>query len=679
MQQPGSGAIVLDPEALQGRYRCPTRAPPAWLETKKRPRDEPAPEAPEAPLAPEVSEELEAWRAAQPDVQVPAPVVQDEAPLQALLARQQALVYQAFHYLSESATARLTPAWADLLSLLGDRCRPLVEPVARLEPQVRALWRAFVQRLLVEMLAEDATGLKIREVRAQLDEAYLLDAQGRAVRGARSALANVDRVRAETHACASESLDVANDEFYRRCAGPKKRGRRPGSEKKQELNQLQKLKKRVIDLKKGGSSSGGAPPVDTYPLFVQVLAVVANCVPDAQRNHGWFLAVVERAMRAPLSAAEWPARGLVRALMNAERVLERRRLVLDAELLAQGPLYCAYSGAQLRPGDQVWHLRLVLCSGARHKKWERRGRRPAVPYTDAFFTRSVRAYLVRCEVSSLCSLFWAPLPATEPELPTVALETRPSGLPTDRRFCVNTLYLLLGQLRGFIAHNGLAAHVFDARLAGRTSYATENARLCALLDAAGPAQFRRDLRTVLLLASFGDAGVQRFCAAPEPPHPNIALYGEMLLDTVLDFVDTHFVFAAGQGQREVLTFAQFNLERLGVVLGESEQSRKRFVAQHGKLAQPRLQPRAQALLARLLALSAARHAERESVQAHQEQRERLWRLQWLVARHPFLFMTLYDALFQAPAEAKQPPRLAAFPDALTLLCRLHLSINTEAT
>jgi hypothetical protein len=665
-----SDIIVFHHDALFGEYRAEPallRPAPTCGGVEKRRRfnteedDEPPPQSPTRE-PPRVEE-------------------RDDTVMDAALQRQQSAVYSLFRYLGDETVARLTPRFDDLVALLQDRCRPFVREVRAQEAHIRALWRTLVQRLLLEMLAEDASGLKIREVRLALEEPYL------AVRGARSNLAHLDLVRELTCETARESLDFEQDAFYRKCAGPKRRGRRPGSEKRVELNALQLVKQHYITAKKAGGSgetkSSGGAPIDLYPLFAKVLAVVAGCIPQPE-NHGWYLAVLDQAVRA-LSSAQWPARGLVRALLNAERVLERRRVTVErGESSDEAPLYCAYSGARLVDGDECWLLRLVLNSGVRHRQWNKKGHLPAVPHHDPLFARAVRAYLVKCRVTCVCSVFYAPANESEQPPPPLPL-VRSGGLPPNRQFCVNTLWLLMNQLRNFVHASGLQPHVWLTRHVGateRVSYARESAALVHMMDTLqqNELSFQRDFRTLLIVGCFGPAFVQRLCDGELPPEQaaGVRRYAEWVREAVLDFCDLQFHFTAAPLTREVVAFAQFNLPLLGVSMDESEQSRKRFVAQHGKVAAPKLRDAAQNLLAQLLWASSKRAAERQARPTHDEQRQLMDRLQRCVQQHPFLFMVLFDYLFQPAAQSNTTQaRLSGFPDNLTLLNRLRLSINTE--
>jgi hypothetical protein len=593
-----------------------------------------------------------------PCEEVPFPHAATEE-LTLMLEKQASLVYTLFAYLGEDYVNKLMPSMEAFRALIHDRCKPLLGVVNEQAPKIEAVWRVFVQRMLVEMLAVDARGVKIREVLTALEELYL-------VRGGKSNLANLDEVHRLTRETTAESLNFAGDDFYHKCAGPKKRGRRPGSENQQVPHQLNLIKAHFVTKK-----SGAAPALDTYPLFVKVLSIFNDCVP-AHHNHGWYLETLHRAVRC-LTWREWPARGLVRSLLNAEAVLERRRRVLTEEDVVR-PRHCAYSGLSLVAGEEVWHLRILLNSGERHREWVKAGRLPAEPNTDPLFTSSVRAYLIKARIVSLCSVFYAPLPVPESVIVLPPpLKFRNNGLPPNRQYSLNTLWLLLNQLRNFIADNRLGPYIFHRTEAGG-SYAEELARLGTVLSQLGEQSFPTHLRTFLLVATFGEAYLKDICEGRREAHPNVAAYAEMLKETVLDFIDLMFSFTVGRTPltRDVVVFRQFNLPLFEVVMNETAQSRKRFLAENGsnKDVRPRVREAAQELLAQLLAMSAERAAEGQS---HQAQRERLSLVEMALAKHPFLFMTIYEFLFQPEGTA----RLSSLPDSVTLLNKMGLCINTS--
>lgn len=638
------------------------------------------------------NDELQSPARAAPEVEWRDDSVVDQA-----LARQPCAVYDLFRYLSEETVSRLAPQIDELKALLRDRCHQLLPEVERQSTQIRVLWHTMVRRMLLEILAEDVSGLKIREMRQSMEEPYLL------VAGARANLANLDRVRQLTLETARDALKFEKDDFYKQRSGPKKRGRRRADEKRPVLNQMQQVLQRYITSRKVPGQ------IDLYPAAVKVLTVVSDCIPQIH-NHGWYTAVLEQALRTPqLTSAVWPARGLVKSIMNAERILERRRItLLPGESTAEAPLYCAYSGERLHDGEECWHLRLVMHSGARYQKWQKKQHLPAVPHHDPLFRQSVRAYLIKCRVTSVCSLFYAPLPAmiatdaTVPlPRPLVCSATR-GGLPPNRQFCVNTLWLLMNQLRNFIQSNGLAPYVWQEEpLTGGGGgggdrdvlyecYSGVRHTLHQMMDALqdNELHFQRDFRTLLIGACFGEPFMRRLCNGemPEEYNGRVKQYSDMVREAILDFCDLQFHFTSAPLTREVVAFSQFNLPLLGVHMDETEQSRKRFVAQHGKVSAPKLRPESQPLLSQLLWLSSKRAAERmqsaggatHATSTNDAHRQVMDRLQHCLLRHPFLFMSLFEYLFQQAQQSNSTHvRLSGFPDNLTLLLKLRLSINTE--
>jgi hypothetical protein len=192
-----------------------------------------------------------------------------------------------------------------------------------------------------------------------------------------------------------------------------------------------------------------------------------------------------------------------------------------------------------------------------------------------------------------------------------------------------------------------------------------------------PLLFRQQFRTFLAIAAFGEAYVTALVAPEATVPPNFTAYCDTLWDTVLDFVDVHFVFTQRAGgatpSRQTVSFAQFNLELLGVRLEEGELTRKKFVQQHGKLWLPQLTQKAATLAAQLLWESTKRALP---TMTYSERQTRLWRVQRLLQRHPFLFMALFDTLFES-RQNHRTPTMSQFPDALTLFNALGLCIVTS--
>lgn len=653
----------------------------------------------DAPLEPAESMQVE-----------PAP----EAP-QPAQHHHKATVHGLFAYLDEAFLRRLMPRYEALHQLIHDRCRPLLAKLAEQARHIHVLWHAFAARLVLEVLAADARGLKIRTTLAELEELYMR-AAGHKVRGAKCNWANMDMVRALAHQTTVESLNFAEDKFRIACANPKKRGRRTDEEKKNVPHILNAIKRKHIVSKKSPRPAGGgeqpappqpAPAPDFYPLWVKILAIFDACAPRAD-NHGWYLERLHRAART-LTAREWPLRGLVRSLLNMERVFERRRVTLtrDHDAISGARFLCAYTGEPLAVGDEVWLVRVLVNSAKRQKKWYVKGKVPAEASSAPEFMRSVRAYFVRCEVTSLCSVFYAPYAARDaarpegaprPESKPARKSSRPAppphGLPPHRQFCVSTLWLLMNRVRVFIGDNALARHVSHRAQRARSMEA-EMACLAAMLEQAlGGGEFARDWRTFLTVATFGLEYTRELHdrSAADPafrPDPRLAQYNDTTHDTVMDFIDAllpprRCAGGGGEGTESSPSapsplLQQYDMAQFGIVLAESALERAGGAKKGGvRAVRPALAKRGGALLAtQLLAMSAereeARAARLGTPRSYREERERMARLEDYLTRHPFLFLALFELLF-APHAA---PRIAAFPEPIVLLARMHLCISVD--
>ena len=462
----------------------------------------------DAPLEPAESMQVE-----------PAP----EAP-QPAQHHHKATVHGLFAYLDEAFLRRLMPRYEALHQLIHDRCRPLLAKLAEQARHIHVLWHAFAARLVLEVLAADARGLKIRTTLAELEELYMR-AAGHKVRGAKCNWANMDMVRALAHQTTVESLNFAEDKFRIACANPKKRGRRTDEEKKNVPHILNAIKRKHIVSKKSPRPAGGgeqpappqpAPAPDFYPLWVKILAIFDACAPRAD-NHGWYLERLHRAART-LTAREWPLRGLVRSLLNMERVFERRRVTLtrDHDAISGARFLCAYTGEPLAVGDEVWLVRVLVNSAKRQKKWYVKGKVPArgEQRTRVYALgarllcalrgdQPVQRLLRTLRCAGRCAAGGRSAPESKPARKSSRPAPPPHGLPPHRQFCVSTLWLLMNRVRVFIGDNALARHVSHRAQRARSMEA-EMACLAAMLEQAlGGGEFARDWRTFLTVATFG--------------------------------------------------------------------------------------------------------------------------------------------------------------------------------
>lgn len=593
-----------------------------------------------------------------------------------------------FRFLEDAFVARFTLDFAALERLFHYRCRPLLGELRGERPLIDAACQTFARRLILEALARDERGGKFRETLGRLEQLYVLREPTpggaapsrkahhvkqqqmalRAVRGGKSNTAHATALWALVEETTRDSLG-AEDAFYEKCARPKRRGRRPDSERETHVHAVNRIKAAYILSQRAPSQEEPelvvSAEIDYYPLFLHTLVIFNACIPRAE-NHGAFLEVLWRAV-ALLGGEQWPMRGLVKALLNAEAVLPLRKTVVPAT--PDTRYRCAYSGAQLAAGEEVWHVRILTRCGRRLRRWELGleggPSLPAARNIAPEYVASVRAFLVRPEVVSQCSLFYAEFPADyrrqyAPQLRELAnararveaLARRVPQLghfvlPANRAFVVTPLWLLLNGVRELRLNEALADLLWLRRRRGR-ALVDEMARIEKALGEVRvqrAEEFTHDLIAFLFDATFGG------CDAPlrplQEPAP-LQAYLETLADVMLDFVDTLFALQQrpAWATRDVVVRRAQSLpllvERYAPEDVEAEQTRKRVV--------PTLREDAYPLLAQLLQASSERDLRRETPPSEQEERARLARLELCVSHHAALFITLFERLFE-PATA----------------------------
>ena len=468
------------------------------------------------------------------------------------------VVYKLFHYLEEGVTQRLQVPYEQVIALLRERCVKLVPDTERRQQQITATTRAYAHYTLLRMLTADANGARMKTILGQLQELYLWWA-GEPVRAAKNNWAHVTQLHtllARTHA---ESLDCANDQFYRKCADVKKRGRRPGHENANPPHPLNQLKAEYI------LSAKTAPPVvydqrdqqfylahsatqplagsqlavDYYPVFVKLLGVVNACVPRHD-NHGWFTERLRQAAEH-LSAREWPMHGLVCSLMNLQAVLEHRRV----RIVSRGPrrFYCCYTGQALQDGEEVWLLRLLVHSPERHRQWVREGRQPVSKADEPLLTASIRCYYIKTRVTGLCSLFFSEFDARyKQKFPEYFQATQSAAkkratphrlLPANRRLLFSPLWALLNQQQRFVESNELAPALWDTTRG--ESYATFKERVQSLMQGVDVERAEEQLLLVIFVALFGVHAVEELEAPLHRDLAKIREFTRLVLEATLVF------------------------------------------------------------------------------------------------------------------------------------------------
>lgn len=679
-----------------------------------------------------------------------------------------ASVFRLFGFFSQDMVRSFSLPFSDVLETVHDRCPLAMQRVVeKRQAQVEKVVETFVMRMILEMFTVDDRGTKIRQILQELDETYLLKDPPRRVTsssnggekkqqpkrgiivGGRGNFINVDAVHRSTNKTFDESMS-SDDAFYKACSNAKKRGRRPVSEKNKQTDRIDLIKASHILSQKSvapvtyseeedkfytmanciAESLDAAPtavvttgygiqsPVDFYPVFRVCLKNFHACIPNPANNHGAFLATLSKAMRL-LSPNEWPMHGLCKSLMNAELIFPLKKVLvpgcggpnddIDVEGATRPQYHCAYSGLTLEPGEEVWHLRVLVYSGKRYRKWVIGGKLPPCPMMARKFTRSVRAYFIKLSVVGPFSLFYDPRTVmVPPKKPSAPVRVRPaeesvqmlsrskpfattaqkpqhptmqskSLLPPGRAFCVNTLWLVLNQMRIFVAQSGLEKHVYG-RWHPLIPYAAMVKQLVDIYETpVARDQVLVTFDACLCIGSLVSDMQYRVDVAQMMQDPEALAYIGDLRDTVLDFVDLMFPFAG--------TMSATQQEKPAPLMKHSF-SMPCFAIKHTEgqnkipgWATPQLTDPDSLLLSVLLGESFERR-ERRSVAkggagdpSYQEKRDRMERLELYLVRHPFVFIALFQVLFQ-PHPLPSTCRLS-FKECHSHLKALGMYVNTD--
>jgi len=743
--------LFFDDRHLFGHYRERGLESVASLYTKtsttKRRRQPVAPQAPVVTTPPTV-QPVQPTQPVEPPVEtmdvevdtVPSPVEEAvdaavAAPPPDLLVTQPpsgAVVFSLFPYLSDEMVARLLPDPLGIERVIHDRCHHLLRDVEKRRSQIASMQRAFICRLLLEMLAMDERGHRFGQMLARFEELYLLwedeavvqarqragtDAQQRRtaierafVRGGKNNATNVDRL----HTLALETYALTQtperDKWAEKCANAKQRGRKPRAEKEHEPHPIDRIRASQIESLRTMPPVvyneqdrqcylAFAPPkdavvansqlkVDYYPLCVKVLDVFCQGLPR-DTNHGWFTARLRRAARC-LTPRQWPMHGLVQSLINLEGVVERTRVRLQLRQPTDR-YYCCYSGLPLQDGEEVWRMRLLVLSPARHQKWVVEGERPMAPHLAPELERSVRVYYMKSRVTSVTSLFYTDFPdhyrrqhgayfsARESRLLTVTTSAPPPRgsasssarqLPVNRRYTCNSLWTLLNRLKRFVEENRMRTMLWDRD--SRESYDVYAARTLNLLALLQDEAFETQFLYYLFTSLFGVSVAEELPVTAQQQPQQVRDYLEMTLDVVLDFVDLMFDFlppghAAATTER--VSNATFALPSLGVANNSDERPNQQLVVKPLLLCGAAESP----VLRNLFLLSDRRQSERVGTMDYGERRQRLQRVESMVCHHAFLFMVLYDALYLSSPELT----LLSFTEAMHHLSCMGISLHSR--
>lgn len=601
------------------------------------------------------------------------------------------VVFHLFQYLKPEFVSLLTHTYDDIRRSIQEKSNipKMLVYIDKQKSNINNILQTMSRRFILELLLIDTRGSKFGEIQSRFDELYFLRENDLPLPGCKANFANTDSIQSLIERIAQVSANPETDEFYLERSGKRRRGRTPHSEIDKKPNRVNAIKSAFI------LSCKSLPPVsydesenqfyidytrssdpelavskeknnnlqylpDFYPVFQKVLEINHACLPNPN-NHGFYLNRIKQGLRK-LTSGQWPMRGLMKSLVNAEAIIGRSEMVIPK---SQKTYYCAYSGERLMEGERVWHIRILVNDGKRYKKWVKDGVIPASANTAPEFTRSVKAYFVKSQITAQCSIFYTPM---DPEYrkscrqSSLSLNQRLSSpkmeyyLPHNRQISVNTLWYTLSQIRALLAKHQLEQFIqfpfqpkigklpFMMLLEQYTPY------IKSLPEKTEPEPTLRMLIFVSTIPWFHQTS---------PDDPSTSLYIDMVLDTLLDFVDLMFPFT------EVSRAEPFPIpyERRTIpfpLLGLPLPTQKEVLQQ----IKPRLGNTA--VLAKLLELCDKRASRWIDME----------RLERLLVRHPCLFMSFFYTIYQQQYDASQqhPPSLSVY---FKILSRMNLLLETS--
>lgn len=641
-------------------------------------------------------------------------------------------VYQLFRYFHDALIEKLLMNYWNIHQYISDRFSP--DQLRNLEKhadQIRSAARAMVRRMILELFTVDEKGAKMKQILSQLEELYLLKDppsssssskkstsaachERVAIKGGKSNFINVDAIHRNTEKTHKQSLLDESDPFKEKCSGPKKRGRHSSQTKDNRPDRVDQIKSSHILSQKSvppivydpsdeqfyiSSSSNGVigvqNMVDYYQVFLLELDIFNDCIPRPS-NHGAFLIWLNKGVRC-LTPKEWPMHGMMKSIMNMERLfpLKKKRIEKD------GVYRCAYTGQRLRAGEEVWHVRILVNDGERYKQWVIGQKLPPSPPNAPEFMRSVKAYYIKTKVTGLVSLFFTEFLALSPmdiarnarkivKTPVSTTNNKPvtgpkersvwtkpsslSGLPENRAFSVNTLWLLLNRLRVGVDEMGLGDFIwldgtvvpFNVLMERQIEQFRE---ISTNQDMGSGANA---LQCILFMTTFGretnyQVGLEILS------DPNASGYLSLIHTSVLDFIDIMFPFHHHRAVSTTTTTTDpiirqsFSLKLFDVHTTSDDRN----------TVVPVIACPDSPLLSELFSQSIQRHEYRQSCQYkedYQEKKARIDYLEFYLTRHPFLFLSLFYMIFEPYCEIKDK---SSFLEVQSLLKKMGLFISNK--
>lgn len=603
------------------------------------------------------------------------------------------IVFQLFQFLKQDFVSLLTHSYEEIRRSIQDKCNipSLLAYIDKQKSNINNILQTMARRFILELLVLDTKGSKFEEIQSRFEELYFLSENDLPLPGCKANFANTDMIHSLIERIAKVSTNPETDEFYLERSGTRRRGRTPHSEMDKKPNRVNAIKSSFI------LSCKSLPPVsydeaenqffidysrssdpelavskeknnnlqylvDFYPVFQKVLEIHNDCLPSPN-NHGFYLNRIRQGLRK-LSSGQWPMRGLMKSLVNAEAIIGRSEMVIPPK--SGRTYYCAYSGERLMEGEKVWHIRILVNDGKRYKKWVKDRVVPASPNTAPEFTRSIKAYFIKSRITAQCSIFYTPM---DPEYrkncqqqtslsnqQRLTTPQTPYYLPHNRQISVNTLWYTLSQIRAVLGKHQLEQFIqfpFQPKI-GKLSFQM-------LLEQYSPfiksltekPQSEPTLRMLIFISTipwFHEASIE---------DPKTSFYIDMVLDTLLDFIDLMFPFTEVSRpepfpipyERRIIT-----LPLLGLPLPVQKDVLQQIKPRLGNTA----------VLGKLLELCDKRGRKEIDME----------RLEKLLVRHPCLFMSFFYTIYQQQYDASQqhPPSLSVY---LKIMSRMNLFLETS--
>lgn len=247
-----------------------------------------------------------------------------------------------------------------------------------------------------ELLCQDKRGAKIVALHDRFVEIALR---------ADVSEAQFDALIAQTHKIAQ---NPAKDQFLLKCSEPKKRGRTSDADRLKTHNVIDALRKDYITAKKAGDTTTPNDEIvltDKYRVFLSLLRLFHDNA-QTRDNYGLYLEKMNRLIAyVDRENIEWPMRDLMRSILNMEACIGIDEIEIGEDA-NENAYYCSYSGERIKPGDSVYHIRILEYSHDRHKKWRIIKDRPIREFESPEFMNDVHVFFVKRHFVSLTGLWF---------------------------------------------------------------------------------------------------------------------------------------------------------------------------------------------------------------------------------------------------------------------------------